>query len=72
MGFRRPKEFLRDMLPTADWAFADILCRRSLIPSRGQPDSRSRTVTLITDFITPLENYCRNIPDLLAESVEHR
>ena len=29
-------------------------------------------MTLITDFITDLENYGRNIPDLLAESVEHR
>ncbi|KAL2058591.1 hypothetical protein ABVK25_001319 [Lepraria finkii] len=71
-GFTRPKEHLREMLATADWAFADILCRRSLILSRGQPDLRSRTMTLITDFIIDLENYGRNIPDLLAESVEHR
>ena len=72
MVFGRPKEYLRDMLPTADWAFADILCRRSLILSRGQLDLRSRNVILITDFITDLENYCRNIADLLAESVKHR
>ena len=71
-GFARPKEHLKEMLATAGWAFADILCRRSLILSRGQPDLRSRTMTLITDFIIDLENYGRNIPDLLAESVEHR
>lgn len=66
-----PKKHLRDMMTTADWAFADILCRRSLILSRGQPELRSRTMTLITDFVTDLENYGRNIPDLLAESVKH-